>query len=83
MIFKPIAIQSFTNMQSIQVLEGKKIVLRKFYQPTDVFTSSRETAYTEEFLQEATWNVVLGHTQFVNIARVYNKMDRNQGEGKI
>ena len=53
-------------------------MFRKYYSPGDIFTSTRETAFTDEFLNEVTWAVALAHTQFVNIAKVYNKMNRNK-----
>ena len=66
------------------LVSDKNIVFRKYYSPGDILISSRETAFTNEFLNEVTWGVALFHTQFVNIAQVYNKMNRNkEGNNKF
>ena len=66
------------------LVSEKNVVFRKYYSPGDIFISTRETAFTNEFLNEVTWGVALSHTQFVNIAQVYNKMNRNkEGNNKF
>ena len=66
------------------LVSDKNIVFRKYYSPGDIFISSWETAFTNEFLNEVTWSVALSHTQFVNIVQVYNKMNRNkEGNNKF
>ena len=66
------------------LVSEKNVVFRKYYSPGDIFISTRETAFTNEFLNEVTWGVALSHTQFVNIAQVINKMNRNkEGNNKF
>jgi hypothetical protein len=62
-------------------VDGKNIILRKFYTVAEAFSYSRFSAFSKELLEEVTNTVVLEHSQFVNIVKTYNRMDRSRGQG--
>jgi hypothetical protein len=64
-------------------VEGRDIILRKFYSvaESEAFSYSRLSAFSKELLDEVTNRVVLEHSQFINITKTYNRMDRNRGQG--